>query len=71
MTLTCTVHYSNQVTYSKLKVLSDTNMEKIEKSKRLRELLGGENNHQDQCVNVPEVFDDAVHGIHLEPCYKK
>ena len=67
----CIIHYPNQSKYSKLKTLSDTNKEKINKAKELRLRLGGDNHHEDQCAGIPEDFDDAIHGIHYEPCYKK
>lgn len=68
----CIVHYQNQCTYSKLKPLSDTNKAKIIKAKERREEFGGKNYHEEQCVLIPETFDDDdTHGIHLEACYKK
>ena len=33
--------------------------------------MGGENNHLLQCESEPEVFNDNLHGVHSEPCYKK
>ena len=31
-----------------------------------------ENQHQEQCNSVPLIgFDPSIHGIHVEPCYKK
>ena len=71
MGIICIVHYTNQAKYSKLKALSDANKTKIKKTKELRESLGGRNYHGDQCERAPEDFNDDIHGMHSEPCYKK
>ena len=70
MALICVVHYKNHTKYSNVKTLSEENKIRIQSAKKLRESLGEDNNHEEQCCNIPETFDD-VHGIHLEPCYKK
>ena len=67
----CIVHYLNQGKYTKLKSLWDVEKTKIKKGKEVRENLGGENHHLLQCEGVPEVFNDNLHGVHSEPCYKK
>ena len=36
-----------------------------------RQELGGSNEHADQCSSIPGTLDDTLHGIHMEPCYKK
>ena len=67
----CIVHYPNQGKYTKLKSLWDVKKTKIKKGKEARENLGSENHHLLQCEDVPEVFNDNLHGVHSEPCYKK
>ena len=69
----CIVHYTNkQWKYSQLKPLSQNQYERILKAKEIRQKDNEENQHQEQCNSVPLIeFDPSVHGIHLEPCYKK
>ena len=67
----CVVHYPNQGMNTKLKSLSDVNKTKIKKAKEVTENLGGENHLLLQCESVPEVFNDNLHGVHSERCYKK
>ena len=66
----CIIHYKNQSKYSNIKELSEDNKNRITAAKQLRESLGGDDHHEDQCCSVPETFSD-IHGIHLEPCYRK
>ena len=68
--MNCIVHYPVK-DYSTIKPLTPTNVERIRKAKQLRESLGGENNHADQCTSIPDIVDENKHGIHLTPCYKK
>ena len=69
----CIVHYTNkQWKYSQLKPLSQNQYERILKAKEIRQTDNEENQHQEQCNSGPLIgFDPSVHGIHLEPCYKK
>eukprot|EP00794_Sanderia_malayensis_P006423 gene6423-7156_t len=70
--LSCIVHYKiKESKYSNIKAISDINKEKLYAAKRLREELDGEKNHKDQCNGIPDEIDPNVHGIHLDPCYKK
>ena len=43
----------------------------MKKAKEVRENLGDKNHHLLQCESVPVVFNDNLHGVHSEPCYKK
>ena len=72
MTLKCIVHYdcAGKTKYSKIKPFSETKKEQIISAKALREKIGGNNHHEEQCSNIPEVFEET-HGNHMEPCYKK
>ena len=72
MTLKCIIHYNcaDKTKYSKIKPLSEKNKERIISAKALREKTEGNNHHEEQCSNIPEVFEET-HGIHMGPCYKK
>ena len=65
----CIVHYDN-LNYSVLKKLSDTNIERINLAKEKRLKLGGAHHHN-QCDQIPSVLNSESHGVHLEPCYKR
>ena len=72
MTLKCIVHYKNCERYSKIKPLSDQNKTRIVEAKKVRESSTRENTrHKEQCDSIPDSFHDELHGIHLEPCYKR
>ena len=66
----CIVHYKNQTTYSKLKKLTETNIEKIRKAREKRQQIGGLHCHP-QVDLIPDEIDPERHGVHLEPCYKR
>ena len=70
MTLVCVIHYKNQAKYSNIKTLSGDNIQRIFAAKQLREKIGGDNLHAEQCSGIPDSFNES-HGIHLEPCYKR
>jgi hypothetical protein len=67
----CIVHYSDKNNYSEVIEVGEVNEQKIRLAKEKREELGGENYHQEQCDSVPVCIDNNIHGIHLDPCYKK
>ena len=68
----CIVHYEmKDANYRNLKELSSINRDRVFSAKRLRESLGGQNEHTQQCQLIPEDIDPGKHGIHLVPCYKK
>ena len=67
----CVVHYKNQTNYSNLKNLSELNTEKIQLAKGKRMRIGGAYSHEQQCSMIPLLVNHEVHGIYLEPCYKR
>ena len=67
----CIVHYPNQSSYSEIKTLSEVNIQRIREANSKRNEIGGNNNHLDQCQQIPEEFCLLQHGVHLEPCYKR
>ena len=70
-TMECIIHcqIKNQ-NYSKLKMLSDTNKERIFKAKSIREQYDDNNYRAYQCKSIPSSFNDKRDSTHLEPCYK-
>ena len=70
----CVAHYSNSNrTYSKLKTLSENQLNRLLEAKSVREKETLEaNRHSIQCATIPakDDFNCSVHGIHLDLCYK-
>ena len=67
----CVVHCKNQTKYSNLKNLSELNNERIQLAKEKRMRTGGAYSHEEQCSMIPLLVNHEIHGIHLEPCYKR
>ena len=68
----CIVRYGiKNEKYSCLGNISENAYQRILETKTIREELRGANFHREQCLNVPDVLDPAVHAVHLNPCYKK
>ena len=66
----CIAHYGNQSHYSVLKKLSAINIERINLTREKRLQIGDAHNHN-QCDHIPSIIDPEIHGIHLDPCYKR
>ena len=65
-------HYpSKDFEYSELILLSHHAYAWLLEARKIRQELGGSNEHADQCSSIPGTLDDMLHGIHTEPCYKK
>ena len=69
--LNCIIHYENQSSYSIIKKLSETNINRIFEAKEKRSSTGGRNSHADQIKQIPNEIDLELHGVHLEPCFKR
>ena len=70
--LVCMAHYpSKDVEYDELIPLSQHAHVWLLEARKIRQELGGSNEHADQCSSIPGTLDDTLHGIHMEPCYKK
>ncbi len=69
----CVVHYvMKDVTYSELKALSQNQYQRLNEAKQIRKQSTERNQHLEQCSLIPEgEFNVDLHGVHLEPCYKK
>ena len=66
--LECLAHYSSKdFEYSELIPLSDHAHSILLDAKE----KGGQNEHQEQCSSIPNEVDNALHGIYMEPSYKK
>ena len=70
--LKCIIHYNiKDAKYSKIKIISEINKQRILEAKNLRIAKGGINYHKEQCDSIPDEINLSQHGIHLKPCYKK
>ena len=69
--LSCIVHYPEQNSYQNIKKLSDASLHNINQSKIKREEIGGLHLHYEQIQQIPENINFELHGVHLEPCYKR
>ena len=70
--LKCVAHYSSKdFEYSDLIPLSDHAHSILLEAKAIRLEKDVQNEHQEQCSSIPNEVDYALHGIHMEPCYKK
>ena len=63
----CIKHYENSSSYSVIKKL---NIERINLVKEKRLQLSGAHHHF-QCDQIPKQLNLEIHGVHLEPCYKR
>ena len=64
-------NYTNKKSYSKIKKLSDANLESINQAKLKRLELGGANAHKKQVHSTPDVVNPDIHGVHLDPCHNQ
>ena len=69
--LNCIVYYPNQLCYSEINTLSDTNVRRILEAKDNRNELGGRNHYLEQIQQIHENIDVLHHGVHVNPCYKR
>ena len=69
--MNCIAHYEKQKYYTTLKTLSEGNIERIRKEKQKRKEIGGTHGHDEQCGKIPDQINFELHGVHLEPCYKR
>ena len=67
----CIVRYAGLGPYSELKDVNEEKEARIGAAKARRETLKGRNHHEEQCLLVPDNIQDATHGVHMTPCYKK
>ena len=68
MAVQCVAHYeSPKFDYSEMMVLSS----RLLQAKQIRRDQGGNNAHRKQAALIPDHIDPNIHGIHMQPCYKK
>ena len=67
----CIVHYEiKNEQYIRLGSISENACQKILEAKTICEELGAANFHREQCLNLPDALDPAVHVVHLNPITK-
>ena len=66
----CVVHYEHIDASPRVVPLDNDKFQTLWRAKEVREILGGENHHPDQCSTVPGTLHPATQGAHTE-CYKK
>ena len=69
--LNCIIHYENQSSYSIIKKDSEANINRIFEAKEKRSRIDGRNSHANQIKQIPNEIDLELHGVHLEPCFKR
>ena len=68
--ITCLIYYSSIKTTTTRTRASDASFQTLLESKRIRQSLGGENGHDEQCNGVPELLGEKELYCHRE-CYQK
>ena len=72
VSLQCVAHYTiKDAVYSNIIPLSENAHKRLLEAKEIRQELGRDNEHKQQCDGIPAHIDNNRSGIHLEPCYKK
>ena len=66
----CIIHYDSIRASNNLIKANDNTFETLLDRKKIRERLGGENYHAEQCRNLPEIFEENHYFYHRE-CYQK
>ena len=64
------IHYYGLKSYSKLKPVSSINEEAILKAKSIRQSIGEQKYHRQQCNSIPTTIDKEKHQLDRE-CYLK
>ena len=49
----------------------ELNESRKRKAKEKREKLSCEKFHEKQCLSVPDAINNKIHGVHIDPCYKR
>ena len=66
---TCQIHYSHLAVDGKLREITEVTLKTLHENKEIREKLGGENHHYEQCYAIPHELD-RKYFVHPE-CYRK
>ena len=51
--LTCQIHYNHLAVYGKLREITEVTLKTLHERKEIREKLGGENGHYEECNAIP------------------
>ena len=54
-----------------MKDVNELNESRIREAKEKGEKLSGENFHEKQCLSVADAINNKIHGVHIDPCYKR
>ena len=54
---TCQFHYSHLAADGKLRKITEVTLKTLHENKGIREKLGGENHHHEQCCAIPHELD--------------
>ena len=65
------VHYEKQTIYTTLKTLSKRNIQRIREAKTKIKKIGGTHGRDEQCSKISDQINFELHGVRLEPCYKR
>ena len=66
----CIIHYDFITTSDQLIIVSQASLKTLTESKEIRESLGQENHHEEQCNGIPEALGERLLFYHRE-CYQK
>ena len=62
----CIVHYRHLNSTARIVSSDEHKFKTIQKAKTAQKILGGDNEHWEQCLAVPEIFDSCSQGAHTE-----
>ena len=65
----CIIHYDSINTKEPLRGLTDVTLKSLKENKEIRQKLGGENYHYQQCAGIPDTLNSNYY-LHPE-CFKK
>ena len=66
----CIIHYDFITTSDQLIKVSQASLKPLTESKEIREPLGQENHHEEQCNGIPEALGERSLFYHKECCQK-
>eukprot|EP00794_Sanderia_malayensis_P002237 gene2237-2552_t len=67
----CVIHYKNITFSDKLTPVSQKSFASLYECKAIRQKLGGDNRHDDQCKKLPDSWDEGLKIYYHRECYQK
>ena len=67
----CFIHYKSIKFSDKLTLISETSFDSLSECKAIRQKLGGDNGHDEQCNNIPENWVEGKKMYYHRECYQK